>query len=460
MSSHREAPESSKDPVADNTDVYAFVSPDRPDTVTLLANFIPFQTPEGGPNFYAFGDAVLYEIHVTHPGSSEPAISYQFRFTEHIQDPSTFLYNTGPIRSLDDPHFNRRQSYTLTRKDASGSHVLGSGLATPPCNVGLRSTPNYQAALASPAVHDLDSGIRVFAGQRAEGFYIDLGAIFDGLSIRPLQILHSGPLSPGLSVDSFQGLNVHTLALQIPKSQLTPDHTAPRDWRSPSSVIGVYASASRQTSTILDRNQPGRRLTSGPFMQVSRLANPLFNELLIPITRKDEWNASAPANDGRFVDRVAHPELGTLLPTMYPGVFTNLARYRKARTDLTATFLTGFEPGIVPNFQNVTGGPLADLMRLNMAVPPTPHPNPFGILGGDMGGFPNGRRVIDDVTSIELRAIAGAILPSFDKGYVPDVAVAVLADLDIYTNPAFLPHFPYLGTPISGTSAVPKPFAG
>src|SRR5713101_8093724 len=176
MSSHREAPEISKDPVADSTDVYAFVSPDKPDTVTLIANYIPLQGPAGGPNFYEYGDDVLYEIHVDNDGDGRADISYQFRFTTVVLNPNTFLYNTGPIESLSSPNWNRRQSYDVSVVSASSDQTIGTGLACPPCNIGPLSTPNYPA-LAAQAVHNLGSGITVFAGQRAEGFYVDLGSI-------------------------------------------------------------------------------------------------------------------------------------------------------------------------------------------------------------------------------------------------------------------------------------------
>src|SRR5580692_8473756 len=179
MSSHREAPEISKDPVADSTDVYAFVSPDKPSTVTLIANYVPLQTPAGGPNFYEFGEDVLYEIHIDTGGNAEADITYQFRFRTQVGNPDTFLYNTAPITSLSSPAWNRKQFYSVTRVDRWGVHHLGSGLASPPCNIGPLSTPSYASALAQPAVHKLSDGSTVFAGQRAEGFYVDLGSIFD-----------------------------------------------------------------------------------------------------------------------------------------------------------------------------------------------------------------------------------------------------------------------------------------
>ena len=327
MSSHREAPEITKDPVADSTDVYAFVSPDRPDTVTLIANYIPLEGPAGGPNFYAFGDEVLYEIHVDNDADARADITYQFRFQTMLANPDTFLYNTGPILSLDSPNWNRRQTYSLTRVTGGRSDVLAWGLTTPPCNIGPLSTPHY-AGLAQTAVHKLPGGITVFAGQRAEGFYVDLGAVFDLGDLRPFENLHAqyglnvfASGAPG--VNATAQLNVHTIAIQVPVSQLL--------WGSPhgkvtdqGSVIGVWTSASRQKASLWDADL-GRSVLAGPFRQVSRLANPLFNEVLVPLGQKDLWNTLPPHEDKRFADRVAHPELAALLPALYPGVFPNLA---------------------------------------------------------------------------------------------------------------------------------------
>ncbi len=190
MSSHREAPEISKDPVADSTDVYAFVCPDHPDHVTLIANYVPLQAPDGGPNFYEFGDDVLYAINIDNDDDGVVDISYQFQFTSTIANPNTFLYNTGPITSLTSPSWNRRQTYSITRVDQHGSHVLGTNIPCPPCNIGPLSTPNY-VSLAGQAVTQLDDGFKVFAGQRAEGFYVDLGAIFDLGDLRPFEQDHN-----------------------------------------------------------------------------------------------------------------------------------------------------------------------------------------------------------------------------------------------------------------------------
>jgi hypothetical protein len=449
MSSHREAPEISKDPVADNTDVYAFVSPDNPETVTLIANYIPLEWPPGGPNFYEFGDDVLYEIHIDNDGDGLADITYQFRFQTTLQNPDTFLYNTGPIGSLEDPNWNVRQLYSVTRVKYGQQTVLGEALASPPCNIGPFSTPDYEA-LAQEAVHVLPSGETVFAGQRAEGFYVDLGSVFDLLDLRPFQDLHINPMAAAPGVDGTNRLNVHTMVIQVPKSMLTRDGSNPTNPTDPRSVIGVYASASRRKAIILGPN--AHIDEAGPWVQVSRLGNPLFNEVIIPLGLKDFWNSQSPNNDQQFLKYVQYPEVPQRLVEVYPGVFPDLAAYKKARADLVAILLTGIPAGIIAGFQNSRGQTLADLLRLNMAIPPTAAPNILGILGGDLAGFPNGRRVLDDVFTIELRALAGVTIPLVDPAFTPDAAASAVTDgldpSDIASP--FLTSFPYLGIPYSG----------
>ena len=218
MSSHREAPEISKDPVADSADLYAFVSPDNPSTVTIIANYVPLQQPAGGPNFYEFGDDVLYEVHIDNDGDAHADITYQFRFNTVLTDNGAhdvFLYNTGQIRHLSDSTWNRKQFYSVTRVDTRGTHLLAKDLACPPCNVGKNSIPDY-ARLTAEAVHSLGSGSYVFAGQRADGFYVDLGSIFDLGDLRPFQpdFLLKGAAVAG--INTLAGLNVHSIAIQVP----------------------------------------------------------------------------------------------------------------------------------------------------------------------------------------------------------------------------------------------------
>ena len=447
MSSHREAPEISKDPVADSTDLYAFVSPDRPDTVTLIANYIPLQGPDSGPNFFEFGDDVRYEIHISNTGDARADITYQFDFSTDVLNKETFLYNTGQITSLNDPNFNRRQFYTLTKRTRDGrSEILGRHLACPPCNIGPRSTPDY-GTLATAAVHSLTKGRRVFAGQRADGFYVDLGAVFDLLDLRPFQQLHVIPTPAATGVNSLAEMNVHSIALQVPIKELTGGY-AGSDPANAKSVIGVWTTASRRASTVQESDGT---TAHGPYRQVSRLGNPLINEAVIPMGHKDEWNRLAPSDDGRFLKYVQQPEVAKLLPGLYPGVFPNLAGLTADRADLVAVLMTGLPSGIVPGFQNYTGRVVADLLRLNVAIKPAASPNPLGIIGGDLAGFPNGRRLVDDVFTIELRAIAGVTYPLVAPSYTPDGAASVVTDGLV--APAFMSGFPYLGTPHGGFQA-------
>jgi len=477
MTSHREAPSISRDPVADNTDLYAFVSPDAPNTVTMISNFVPLEDPAGGPNFHSFGDDVLYAVHVDNDADGLTDISYQFRFTTSFQNPGTFLYNTGPISSLTDPNWNVRQTYSVTKvtygdDDEEGeAKTLGTNIPCPPVNIGPRSTPSY-AALADAAVTSLGDGVTVFAGQRGEGFYVDLGSIFDLAALRPFQAAHLikipasenyDPANPSAGISGTKGFNVHSIAIRVPKTHLTSDGSSPIDVMSAKSVIGVWTSASRQRSSMQpSADQEGN--DSGPFTQVSRLGMPLINEVVIPLGKKDGWNLSNPHDDSQFVSYYQNPEVQNLLPILYPGVFPNLAALltktpsSRPRADLVAILLTGIPAGLIPGFQNNTGSVLSDYLRLNMAISPNPatssnnpgptDPSRLGLLGGDLAGFPNGRRVFDNVTAVELRAIAGATYPLVAK-YTADGAAGVLTDGTTNDVP-YLSKFPYLALPHRG----------
>jgi hypothetical protein len=468
MSSHREAPEISKDPVADNTDTYAFVSPDQPNTVTILTNYVPLEDPPGGPNFFEFGDDVLYSIYIDNDGDGLPEIEYQFRFQTEVSNPDTFLYNTGPITSLGSASWNRRQLYDVSRVEHRGHNgngrrrngrrrrrrppepkLLGRDLASPPCNIGPRSTPDYPS-LAAAAVHTLGSGETVFAGQRNEGFFVDLGSIFDLGDLRPLQNLHLIATSPAMGVDATATLNVHTIAVRVPIKHLTRDGSVPKDPMSANSVLGIWGAASRRKTRVIDKAND-ERAEAGPWVQVSRLGNPLFNEVVVPMGDKDRWNALDPAADKAFAKYVEHPELAKLLPVLYPNVFPNLAGLTAKRGDLVAILLTGLPKGIIPGFQNNTGKVLADMLRLNVAIPPTTsNPSPLGVLGNDLAGFPNGRRVFDDVVNIELRAIAGLTYPLVAPSYKPDGAASQLTQGLTPGPDRYQSTFPYLGKPHDG----------
>ena len=248
--------------------------------------------------------------------------------------------------------------------------------------------------------------------------------------------------------------NVHSIVLQVPISEVTRHHDRPTDVMSPGSVIGVWATARRRKGRVFDKKK-GRYVGHGPWVQVSRLGNPLFNEVIVPMSEKDGWNSSVPRLDSEYAKFVNKPELGALLPALYPGVFPHLAAYNKPRADLNAILLTGIPKGVVNGFQNFTGKTEADMLRLNVAVPPSSNPDPLGVVNGDLAGFPNGRRVVDDVTTIELRAIAGQTIPLVDPSYTPDDAASGIKDGTTNNNPAYSSYFPYLGTPNGGYQTKP-----
>src|SRR5213593_243589 len=283
MSSHREAPEISKDPVADNTDLYAFVDPNDSSKVTILANYIPLEEPAGGPNFFQFGDDVLYEIKIDNDGDARADVTYQFRFQTRFTNPETFLYNTGPITSLTSPSWNVRQTYSVTRVVVDGDEDE----RTAPVRIGPRSTPNYPA-LANAAIQSLAAGVKVFAGQRDEGFFVDLGSIFDLGALRPFQNLHLIPLPAASGVNGTKGFNVHTIAISVPKTDVTRGGFDPTDPADPRSVIGVWSAARRRKALVREKN--GRLVETGPWVQVSRLGEPLINEVVIELGEKDRWN--------------------------------------------------------------------------------------------------------------------------------------------------------------------------
>ena len=405
---------------------------------------------------------MLYAIYIDNDGDGVPEISYVFRFNTKLRDPNTFLYNTGPISSLNSKNWNKRQFYSVTRVEgddvtaygtsrASKHHlrstVLGRELPCPPCNIGPRSTPDY-GKLGRAAVRSLAGGIKVFAGQRQDGFDVDLGSTFDLGDLRPFQKYHLISTPDAKGVDATASLNIHTIAIQVPIKHLAHGGHAPSDPMGKNATIGGWSAASRRKVRMIDGAKASQ---SGPWVQVSRLGNPLFNEVIVPLGDKDRWNAVYPAGDKQFAKYVAHPELAGLLPVLYPKVFPHLAKLKAARADLEAILLTGIPAGIVPGFQNYTGSVQADQLRLNVAIPPTKSkPSIYGLLGGDAAGFPNGRRVFDDVVSIELRAVAGVTYALVDKSYKPDKAAGELTEGLTPHPDRYLKSFPYLGQPLSG----------
>ena len=444
--SHREAPLITEDPAADATDVYVFRSPDVQNSVTLVANYYPFANAQGGPNFARFSDNVLYEIHIDNNGDGKEDITYQFRFRTDTRNPNTFLYNTGPVASLTDPNLNVRQFYTVTRVDggrrSNNGRQIGGEFQVAPWNIGPRSTPNYEANLGTPAIAALPgNGGKVFCGPRDDPFFVDLGSVFDLLALRPIQSLHVIN-QPGNAkgVDGLKGYNVMSIVLQVPISDVTQNASNP--------IIGVWSTSSRSHVTIRSTGLTPIQTLSGP-VQVSRLGMPLVNEVVIPLAFKDFFNSSEPSGDlplftsnETFRNRILDPEAARLIPVLYPGVSVPPA----PRNDILSVFLTGLDglnkpANVVPS----------EMLRINLSTPVTANPNRMGALAGDNGGFPNGRRLTDDVVDIELQVVAGVLVDGFNKA--PN---NVLTDgVDANDSP-FLASFPYLASPHSGYDSMPQ----
>ena len=435
-SSHREAPMISQDPAADGTDFYMFKSPDRTDSITLIANYYPFQEPAGGPNFYRFGDDVLYRISIDDNGDAIPDQWFDFRFATTVRNGNTFLYNTGPVASLLDPNLsvnpnlNVYQTFTVTRTYSNGgSSNICSGIV-PPNNIGPMSTPNYAALAQSAVVNNCSDGIKAFAGQRDDPFYVDLGATFDLLTIRP-----GPPGNKGGGKDDLSGYNLLSIALQVPISKLTNDGSTPTDPNAQFAVIGGWTTSYRQKVRVLKGD--GVVGNDGPWVQVSRLGAPLVNEVVVPLGAKDLWNSSEPSGDGQFLGGVTDPEAARLLHAIY-----SIDVPPTPRNDLVAIFLTGITGLNKPAFVKPS-----EELRLNVATPVTASPNRMGVLGGDNQGFPNGRRLGDDVIDIALQAVAGGTPFTPAQNKAPNNQ---LGDGVNVNDIAFLTAFPYVGLPTSG----------
>src|SRR5215470_1425896 len=336
-SSHSEAPLISMDRYADNTDTYAFrsVEPGRQGFVTLIANYIPFQEPSGGPQFYRFDDTVLYEIKIDNTGDGREDITYQFQFkTGTVRDNTVLGMSTlnedAVITSLNDPDYNQFQTYTVRRIDSRGprkGRIIASGLRTPPSNIGPRTTPNYETNLGQPAVYGLPGGGKVFAGQRDEYFYIDVGGVFDTINLRSI--------GTNGGVDSTQGFNVSEIAIEVPIQDLTRTGRVPVGPTASDAVVGVWATASRRSARVI--LEDGDRLNVGDWVQVSRLGNPLVNEVVTPLKLKDTFNSLSPTNDGVLAPFVLDPELARLMQVVF-GISIPPA----PRNDLVSIFATAF----------------------------------------------------------------------------------------------------------------------
>jgi len=445
-SSHREAPIISTDPVADNTDVYAFVPSDDPSMLCIIASYNPLEEPAGGPNFNKFGTDVLYEIKIDNVGDRIDHISYQFEFSDQVGNDNTFLYNTGDVTNLSDPDLNVKQTYIVKRVVNGVVQWTSSPLPVPPSYVGgnSHSDPNYAGpssmsnydALLNEAIKDLPgNGGKVFCGPTEDPFYVDLGAAFDLLKIRP-----GAPGNAGGGKDALAGFNVHSICIKVPFGDITRDGSPNPVSTDSNAIVGVWATASRKTTTVISPD--GSRTGAGPYIQVSRLGMPLVNEVVLPLSQKDKWNASKPVDDAQFLNYVTDPELAGIINTLYP-VTDDIPT--TGRTDLVAVFLTGV-PGLNQRPQD-TQTP-SEQLRVNLGIAPVPfaNENRLGVIAGDVAGFPNGRRLKDDVVDIALRVVAGVLLgPPFSNGINSQLGDAV------QTNDAtFRTSFPYLASPNEG----------
>ncbi len=424
-SSHREAPLTSLDPSADDTDVYAFTADDAPGALTVIANWIPFEDPAGGPNFYRFDDRASYYINVDNTGDGRYDVRYRFRFKTTVGNPNSFLYALPGVSSIEDPKLNVKQRYSVVRETYKNgkrtkAQVLASRLPVAPNNVGPKTIPDY-GKVAAQAIKKLPGGGLVFSGQVDDPFFVDLGSAFDAINIR------KGTGAQGGGRDDLAGYNVHTIALQIPESHVTRDRKPVGAANASNAVVGVWASTERQRVSV------SRGRGRGGYVQVSRLGNPLVNEVVIPLGQKDRFNATQPSNDLKnFGKYVLEPELAKVMNALFPGL--NVPE--KDRTDIVQALLTGI-PGLT---QIAPKAPPTDTLKVNLGVAPNPTPNRFGVIRGDNSGFPNGRRLADDVTDVALRVVGGELkgnkLPLGDGVDINDVPFRI--------------GFPYVAPPHSG----------
>jgi hypothetical protein len=421
-SSHREAPITAFDRTADVTDWYAFVSYDNPNKVTFILNVDPLLEPANGPNYFPFDPNVLYEMHVDNNQDGLDDVTFQFRFKTQIRQPNLFTGFVGaiagfpPITSLSgsgSEGLSLRQTYTVTMIRNGKSRILNDDetLYAVPSNVGPRTMPDYQS-LFNQGIYSLDDGVRVWAGTADDPFFIDLGAAFDSLNFRS----GVGPVLPSAidaddshnyAPDAVGGYNVNSIVLEVPISMLTADgkiHPA-TDKRA---VIGSYGSTSRHQITV--RRSPNSALEAGAFQQVNREGNSLINELIIGTGHKDRFSMDDPKNDAQFANFVLSPVLASVFSSAGIPVAPN------PRTDLL--LLVQYQAPICPGCGPADRGPVADLLRLNTGIPPTPvgDQKRLGFLAGDAAGYPDGRRPVDDVFDISARAVAGILVDPVKYG--------------------------------------------
>ncbi|MEA2641053.1 MAG: hypothetical protein QOF51_2447 [Chloroflexota bacterium] len=431
-SSHREAPLISNDPAADDTDMYVFRSPDAPNTVTAIMNVWPYAAPAGGPNWQRFDENVLYSMHITQDGRNTESMRLDFRFRTDTRSGGTFLLNTGPVASIDDPNLNVRQFYSVDLVSRGRTTRLADNVPVAPPNVGVGSFPNYDAVAnqAITAIPGIPGG-KVFAGPRDDPFFVDLGATFDLLQIRP-----GAPGNKGGGIDALAGYNVLSVAVQLPISAVANSNCDVNNPADMNCVVGMWVTTSRQRTRVLEGESAPS--VSGDWVQVSRLSAALVNEVVVPLAFKDVFNASEPKNDNpRFLGAVTDPEAGRLLNALY-----GLNVPPAPRNDLVTIFLTG-----IPGLNQPPGVNPAEIAHLNLATPVSASPNRMGVLGGDNQGYPNGRRLGDDVVDISLQAVAGGtpFTPAFNVAPNNQLGDGVDAN-----DKPYLTSFPYVASPWPG----------
>jgi hypothetical protein len=434
-SSHREAPNTSQDPTADDTDVYAFTADDAPGSLTVVANWIPFEDPAGGPNFYNFDPKAHYYVNVDNTGDGRYDIRYEFKFATRIVNKNSFAVATPTVDSLEDANLNYRQSYTVTRERYRNGRkrsekVLARNLPVVPSNIGPKTIPNYDA-LAAQGIRTIAGAGKVFAGQRDDPFFVDLGQTFDSINFRP----GVGTGNQGGGKDDLAGYNTNSIVLQVPEGQVTRNGKSVSGPTASNAVVGVWSSTERRRLQVTQATGKGK----GKFVQVSRLGNPLVNELVIPLGQKDRFNRTQPQNDAKNYGKyVVNPELAKLMNALF-----SLGVKETGRSDIVTALLTG-----VPGLTQISAKPAAaDTLKINLGVPPTAadQVNRFGVIAGDNAGFPNGRRLGDDVVDIELRVVGGFLLPEDQGG-----KKLPLGDGVDQNDKPFLATFPYAPAPTSG----------
>jgi hypothetical protein len=434
-SSHREAPRIMLDPSADNTDLFAFTAPDAPGKLTIVSNWVPLENPAGGPYFGKLDPAARYYVKIDNTGDGVEDVAYRWQFHNRFRSPDSFLYAAPTVDSAGDPDLNFVQTYDLYyERHRNGRQVsskrIGRDIPVAPDNVGPKTMPDY-AKVSSSAVRSADGGVKTFVGPVDDPFFVDLGSIFDGIDIDKPGRPAIGLGNQGGGKDDLAGYSVHSFALQVPQSDVTRDGKRVSDAKAPNAVVGVWSTTERRSVSVL-RGQGKDRWT-----QVSRLGNPLINEVVIPIGSKDKFNATSPANDAKnFGTFAVKPEPARILNALF-----DLGIKETGRTDIVQALLTGL-PGLT---QISPKAAPADTLKVNLGVPPSATPSRFGALAGDTSGFPNGRRLADDVTDIELRVIAGALLKPEQGGkQIP------LGDGVDSNDKAFRTAFPYVALPDSG----------